>query len=81
MPNDKLNTVVIESFIKQVKTAAASNTKEIRLPIGQAQDITFALALILNRLHGKLEDHIATAKQESASEVIQITMDGGTGWK
>jgi len=80
MPNDKLNTAVIESFIKQVKTADSSKFKEIRLPIGQAKDITFNLALLLNRLHGRLEDHIAT-NQESTSEVIQITMDGGTGWK
>lgn len=81
MQTEKLNTSIIEDFIKKVKQHDAGKLKEIRLDINQAKDITFNLALLLNRLHGKLEDHISTAKTESASEVIQITMDGGTGWK
>jgi len=81
MQKDKFNTAVIDEFIRKVKQHDTSKQKEVRLDINQAKDIVFNLALLLNRLHGKLEDHILTAKEESASEVIQITMDGGTGWK
>ena len=81
MQKDKLNTAVIESFIKQVKQADASRSKEVRLDMQAAKDITFQLAIILARIHGRLEDHITTAQNTSATEIVQIKLDGGADWK
>lgn len=80
MQNERINTIPIENFIKQVKSADANREKEIRLDIQQAKNITFTLGLILARLNGRLEDLLAQKQEAADEQTIKITMDGGSGW-
>jgi hypothetical protein len=78
--NEPLNTAPIQMFIQQVKAADASNQREIKVDIQNAKRLAFTLGEVMARLNGDLEQLLA--KQASGEdEVIQVTMDGGTGWK
>lgn len=80
MQNERINTLPIENFIKQVKSADANREKEIRIDLQQAKNITFTLGLILARLNGRLEDLLVTKQDTAEEQTIKITMDGGNGW-
>lgn len=80
MQNDPLNTAPIQQFIQQVKNADLSNSKEVKLSITQAKNLAYTLGTVMARLEGDLEQLLA--KQASGNtEVIQVTMDGGSDWK
>lgn len=81
MPSvEPLNTAPLQQFIQQVKQADAGRQKELRLDIQQAKNLAFTLGIVMSRLEGDLEKLLSGATS-SSDEVIQITMDGGTGWK
>lgn len=80
MQNERINTVPIENFIKQVKNADANREKEIRMTLQQAKNISFTLGLILARLNGRLEELLVTKQDATSEQAIKITMDGGNGW-
>lgn len=71
---EALNTIPIEKFIQQVKTADSSNQKEIRIDIQNAKKIAFTLGEVLARLSGDLESLLA--KDKNSEEVIEIVMQG-----
>jgi hypothetical protein len=71
---EALNTIPIEKFIQQVKTADSSNQKEIRIDIQNAKKIAFTLGEVLARLNGDLESLLA--KDKNTEEVIEIVMQG-----
>lgn len=71
---EALNTIPIEKFIQQVKTADSSNQKEIRIDIQNAKKIAFTLGEVLARLNGDLESLLA--KDKNSEEVIEIVMQG-----
>jgi|TARA_R110000851_G_scaffold206896_1_gene358867 hypothetical protein len=77
--NEPLNTGPIQQFIKQAKSADASNQKEIKLNIDQAKRLAFTLGEVMARLNGDLESILAR-KNNGDDEVIQINMDGGGKW-
>jgi len=77
--NDPLNTASIQQFISQVKGADASNQKEIRVDIQSAKRLAFTLGEVMARLNGDLEKLLIT-KNDTSNEVIQVTMDGGSGF-
>lgn len=70
----------MQQFIQQVKSAENSRAKDIRLDITQAKNLAFTLGIIMSRLHGDLEKLVAESKS-SNEEVIQVQLDGGSGWK
>ena len=77
---EPLNTAPIQQFISQVKSADASNQKEIKLNIAQARKLAFTLGEVMTRLNGDLEQILAR-KNSGADDVIQINMDAGSNWK
>lgn len=77
---EPLNTIPLQQFIQQVKGAENSRSKEVKLTIEQAKNLAFTLGIVMSRLHGDLEKLVADSKS-SDGEVIQVTMDGGSGWK
>lgn len=77
--NEPLNTAPIQQFISQVKSADASQVKEVKLNIQQAKRLAFTLGEVMSRLNGDLEQIIAR-KNSGNDEVINVKMDGGTGW-
>ena len=77
--NEPLNTAPIQQFISQVKSADASQVKEVKLNIQQAERLAFTLGEVMSRLNGDLEQILAR-KNSGNDEVINVKMDGGTGW-
>jgi len=75
---DPLNTIPIQQFISQVKTADASNQREIRLQMSQARNLAYTLGIVMSRLEGDLEKLVA---KKDDDQVIQVNMDGGGNWK
>ena len=64
-----------------VKTADASNQKEIRIPLTQAKALAFALGTVMANHQGRLEQLIIDNKSSSDDEVVTVTLDGGASWK
>jgi hypothetical protein len=80
MQNDTINTNSIQQFISQVKSADASNQREVRLEIQNARRLALTLGEVMAKLNGNLEELLI--KQVSREdEVIQVSLDGGSGWK
>ena len=77
--SEPLNTAPIEQFIQQVRSADASNAKEIRLDLKQARRLAYCLGETMSRLESDLEKILVSTNTES-SEVININMDGGNNW-
>lgn len=77
--NEPLNTSPIQQFLSQVKGADASNQREIRLDIQSAKRLAFTLGEVMTRLNGDLEVLLAK-KNSGADDVIEVKLDGGTGW-
>ena len=77
--SEPLNTAPIEQFIQQVRSADASNAKEIRLDLKQARRLAYCLGETMTRLEGDLEELLASGNNNS-NEVISISMDGGKDW-
>ena len=78
---DPLNTAPVQQFIQQVKNAENSRSKDVRLDITQAKNLAFTLGVVMSRLHGDLEKLVVDSKSSDSEEVIQVQLDGGSGWK
>lgn len=79
MQNEPLNTIPIQQFISQVKSADFSNAKEIKLSVVNARRLAFCLGEVMTRLEGDLEK-ILSNKNSKNDDVIQVKMDGGSDW-
>ncbi len=79
MQNEPLNTVPIQQFISQVKSADASKAKEVKLTLEQSKRLAFTLGEVMTRLNGDLEQILAR-KNNGDDEVIQVNMDSGSNW-
>ncbi len=77
--NDPLNTVPIQQFISQVKSADASKAKEVKLTIEQSKRLALTLGEVMARLTGDIEQILAR-KNNGADDVIQVNMDSGSNW-
>ena len=72
---DPINTLPIQSFINQVKSADASKSREVTLTIDQAKTLAFTLGIVMSRLQGDLEKLVANI---STSDTIDVKVDGGS---
>ena len=79
MSTEPLNTMPIQQFLQQVKSADASRAKEIRLPIEQCKNLAFTLGIVMARLNGDLEKFLKE-NNSSSNEIIKIDMDSGSNW-
>lgn len=77
-----LNTIPVQQFINQVKSAEASKQREVRLDIDSAKQLALTLGIVMSRLTSDMEsiiDKILSEKKDD-SEVITVKLDGGSGW-
>jgi hypothetical protein len=74
---EPLNTIPLQQFISQVKSAENSRAKEVKLDINAAKNLAFTLGIVMGRLHGDLEKLVSESNNTS-NEVINITMDGSS---
>ena len=76
---DPLNTIPLQLFIQQVKSAESSQSREIKIDIATAKNLAFTLGIVMSRLEGDLEKLVSQSSQ--SDEKIEINLDGGSGWK
>lgn len=76
---EPLNTIPLQQFIQQVKSAENSRVKEVKLTLDQAKNLAFTLGIVMSRLHGDLEKLVSESKSGS-DEVIQIQLGSDAGW-
>lgn len=77
-----LNTMPIQQFINQVKSAEGSKQREVRLDIDSAKQLALTLGIVMSRLTSDMEsiiDKILSEKKDDP-EVITVKLDGGLGW-
>lgn len=77
---DPINTIPIQQFIKQVQVAENSRSKEVKIDIATAKNLAFTLGIVMSRLEGDLEKFIKDAVNAKEDEVVEVRLDGGTGW-
>jgi len=76
---EPLNTIPLQQFIQQVKSAENSRSKEVKLTIEQAKNLAFTIGIVMSRLEGDLEKLVVQSNNTS-DDVIQVVLDGKTGW-
>lgn len=77
---EPLNTIPLQQFLNAVKAAENSRAREVKLDIATAKNLAFTIGAVMSRLHGDLEKLVADSKNNE-NEVIEVKLDGGTGWK
>lgn len=75
---DPLNTIPLQLFIQQVKSAEASQAREVKLSINDAKNLAFTLGIVMSRLEGDLEKLVS--QNSGLDDQIEINLDGGSGW-
>lgn len=76
MPNNNLNTIPIQQFVQQVKSADLGQQKEIRLDIKTAKSLVYCLTEVLAKLNQDYDQLLADLKNSDTS-VVQVQLDGG----
>ena len=74
---DPINTIPLQQFIQQVKSAENSKAREVKLDINQAKNLAFTLGIVMSRLTADLEK-VLSKTNSSEDEVITINVDGGS---
>ena len=76
MPNP-INTVPLQQFIQQVKSADLSQQKEIKLDIKTAKALAFSLGEITSKLLEDQDILLSKLQQAQGTGDITVRMDGG----
>lgn len=76
---EPLNTIPLQQFIQQVKSAENSRSKEVKLTLDQAKNLAFTLGIVMSRLHGDLEKLVSESKS-GGDDVIQVQIGSESGW-
>lgn len=72
-----INTIPIQQFINQVKSAELSNQKEIRIDIKTAKVLAFCLGEVSAKLVEDYDKVLSSFKSQQGTNDIKISMDGG----
>lgn len=70
----QLNTLPIEDYLEKTRIAIKSNQKSVTLTIKEATDLQNSLSIVMTRLLGNLEQHLA---ENQFTDKIEIKVDGG----
>jgi hypothetical protein len=79
MQSEPLNTIAIQQFISQVKSADAGQSRDVTLNIQQAKRLAFTLGEVMARLNGDLESLLIKTNNKE-DETIEVRLDGGNSW-
>lgn len=72
-----INTVPIQQFIQQVKSAELSNQREIKIDIRTAKTLAFCLGEISAKLLEDYDKLLTDIRAGQGSGVVKLEMDGG----
>jgi predicted protein tyrosine phosphatase len=73
----QVNTTPVTQFTQLLKAAELARQQEVKIPIQQARLLSLALNDILTKLNQDYESMFNALKQANATEIVEITMDGG----
>ncbi len=76
MPENNINTSVIQQVMNTIKAADMSNQREVRLDIATAKNLSYTLGMVMTRLAGNYEGLIQEIQKDTT--VVSIEMDGGS---
>jgi len=76
MPNP-INTIPIQQFAQQVKSAELSQQKEIKLDIKSAKLLALCLTEVMAKLVEDQDTLLAKLQQSQGTGDISVRMDGG----
>lgn len=74
--SNPINTIPIQQFIQQVKSAEQTNQKEIRIDMRTAKNLVYCLAEINTKLLENY-DSLLSELRKSSNQEIELRMDGG----
>lgn len=75
--SNSINTIPIQQFIQQVKSADLSNQREIKLDIKTAKSLAFCLGEISSKLVENYDRVLSELKNASGNGNVTLEMDGG----
>lgn len=75
---NQVNISPINNFTQLLKAAELSRSKEIKIPIEQARLMSLTLIDLLNKVNQNYEDLLYELKKSNETQVVDVTMDGGT---
>jgi hypothetical protein len=73
-----INLTPITNFAQLVKSAELSQSKEIRIDIQQARILNATLVEMMDKVLQDYDQLFNLLKSQKDSEVINVSMDGGT---
>lgn len=73
-----INMSPITTFIQQVRSAENSRSPEVKMSLQQARMLSLALAECMDKLNRDYETMLNDLKRGQDTEVISVTMDGGS---
>jgi hypothetical protein len=73
-----INMSPITTFIQQVRSAENSRSPEVKMSLQQARMLSLALAECMDKLNRDYETMFNDLKRSQDTEVISVTMDGGS---
>ncbi len=71
-----MSTASLEQFIKKCQTAKSYNSKEIRLTMTEAEELSMAIALLLASTSG-LTSRIVSLQEQLLQVKTEIEVSGG----
>ena len=74
--SNPINTIPIQQFIQQVKSAEQTNQKEIRIDLRTAKNLVYCLAEVNAKLLENY-DSLLSELRKSTNQEIELQMDGG----
>jgi hypothetical protein len=75
--SNPINTIPIQQFIQQVKSADISNQKEIKLDIKSAKLLSYCLGELNAKLLEDYDKILIELKKNGSNGPIELKMDGG----
>jgi len=79
--SNPINTIPIQQFIQQVKSAELSQQKEIKLDIKSAKNLAFCLGEVSAKLLEDYDKLLKELKESTGGGPIDLKMDGGDFWE
>lgn len=72
-----MSTAALEKFVKKYQTAKSYNSKEIRMTLQEAEEISAAIALVLANTNS-LSERIIALQDQLLAERTEIEITGGS---
>ena len=77
MQNKPINTFPLQQFIEQVKIAAMSQQREIKLDMHTAKTLALTIGEVSAKLLQDYDRLLVELKANNNNDIVELKMDGG----